>query len=119
VTDIIFAVDSVPAIYALTDESLIVFTSNVFAILGLRAMYFMLAGAVEKFHLLRYGLSVVLIFVGLKMVWLNPWYGGKFPILYSLGFISAVLAASLLLSLLFPKRPGRSGSASPRRKGAV
>jgi tellurite resistance protein TerC len=107
VTDIIFAVDSVPAIYALTDESLIVFTSNVFAILGLRAMYFMLAGAVEKFHLLRYGLSVVLIFVGLKMVWLNPWYGGKFPIIYSLGFISAVLAASLVLSLVFPSRAGR------------
>jgi len=119
VTDIIFAVDSVPAIYALTDESLIVFTSNVFAILGLRAMYFMLAGAVAKFHLLKYGLSAVLIFVGLKMVWLNPWYGGKFPIVYSLGFISAVLAASLLLSLLFPKRHGRSRSASPTRKGSA
>jgi tellurite resistance protein TerC len=118
VTDIIFAVDSVPAIYALTDESLIVFTSNVFAILGLRAMYFMLAGAVEKFHLLKYGLSVVLIFVGLKMVWLNPWYGGKFPITYSLGFISAVLAISLLLSLLFPKRAGRSGSSSPSESEA-
>lgn len=119
VTDIIFAVDSVPAIYALTDESLIVFTSNVFAILGLRAMYFMLAGAVEKFHLLKYGLSVVLIFVGLKMVWLNPWYGGKFPITYSLGFISAVLAASLLLSLLFPKRAGRSDPGSPSERGTV
>jgi tellurite resistance protein TerC len=119
VTDIIFAVDSVPAIYALTDESLIVFTSNVFAILGLRAMYFMLAGAVEKFHLLKYGLSVVLIFVGLKMVWLNPWYGGKFPIIYSLGFISAVLAASLILSLLFPKRAGQSGSGSPGEHGAA
>jgi tellurite resistance protein TerC len=119
VTDIIFAVDSVPAIYALTDESLIVFTSNVFAILGLRAMYFMLAGAVEKFHLLKYGLSVVLIFVGLKMVWLNPWYGGKFPITHSLSFISAVLAASMLLSLLFPKRAGRSGSDYPRESGAA
>ncbi len=103
VTDIIFAVDSVPAIYALTDEPLIVFTSNVFAILGLRAMYFMLAGAVGKFHMLKYGLSVVLIFVGLKMVWLNPWYGGKFPIIYSLGFISVVIAASVILSLVFPK----------------
>ena len=119
VTDIIFAVDSVPAIYALTDESLIVFTSNVFAILGLRAMYFMLAGAVEKFHLLKYGLSVVLIFVGLKMVWLNPWYGGKFPIAYSLGFIGAVLAASLLLSLLFPKRAGRSDPGSPSERATV
>jgi tellurite resistance protein TerC len=119
VTDVIFAVDSVPAIYALTDESLIVFTSNVFAILGLRAMYFMLAGAVEKFHLLKYGLSVVLIFVGLKMVWLNPWYGGKFPITYSLGFIGAVLAASLLLSLLFPKKAGRSDSGSQGERGAA
>jgi tellurite resistance protein TerC len=106
VTDIIFAVDSVPAIYALTDEPLIVFSSNVFAILGLRAMYFMLAGAVDKFHMLKYGLSVVLIFVGLKMVWLNQWYGGKFPITYSLGFIGTVLAASVILSLLTRKPQG-------------
>jgi tellurite resistance protein TerC len=118
-TDIIFAVDSVPAIYALTDEPLVVFTSNVFAILGLRAMYFLLAGAVGRFHLLKYGLSVVLIFVGLKMVWLNLWYGGKFPITYSLGFISLVIAASVLLSFLFPKRQAGSrrascGAAPPR-----
>ena len=106
VTDIIFAVDSVPAIYALTDEPLIVFSSNVFAILGLRAMYFMLAGAVDKFHMLKYGLSVVLIFVGLKMVWLNQWYGGKFPITYSLGFIGTVLAASVILSFLTRKPRG-------------
>src|SRR3990172_1595285 len=106
VTDIIFAVDSVPAIYALTDEPLIVFSSNVFAILGLRAMYFMLAGAVDKFHMLKYGLSVVLIFVGLKMVWLNQWYGGKFPITYSLGFIGTVLAASVILSFLIRKPRG-------------
>jgi len=116
-TDIVFAVDSVPAIYALTDEPLIVFTSNIFAILGLRSMYFMLAGAVEKFHLLRYGLSVVLIFVGLKMVWLNPWYGGKFPITYSLGFISLVIAASLILSLLFPRKTPRTPPASQAGKG--
>lgn len=106
VTDIIFAVDSVPAIYALTDEPLIVFTSNVFAILGLRAMYFMLAGAVDKFHMLKYGLSVVLIFVGLKMVWLNQWYGGKFPITYSLGIIGTVIAASVILSFLIRKPRG-------------
>jgi tellurite resistance protein TerC len=103
-TDIIFAVDSVPAIFALTREPLIVFTSNVFAILGLRSMYFMLAGSIDKFHLLKYGLSVVLIFVGLKMVWLNDLFGGKFPISYSLGFISLVLMASILLSILFPKK---------------
>jgi tellurite resistance protein TerC len=79
-TDVIFAVDSVPAIFAVTSEPLLVFTSNIFAILGLRAMYFMLAGAVDKFHLLKYGLAVVLVFVGLKMVWLNDLYDGKFPI---------------------------------------
>jgi tellurite resistance protein TerC len=102
-TDVIFAVDSVPAIFALTSEPLIVFTSNIFAILGLRALYFMLAGAIDKFYMLKYGLAVVLVFVGLKMVWLNELFGGKFPIALSLGIISAVIAASVLLSLLFPK----------------
>ena len=102
-TDIIFAVDSVPAIFALTNEPLIVFTSNIFAILGLRAMYFMLAGAVDKFHLLKYALSVVLIFVGLKMVYLNDAFGGKFPISWSLLFIGATIAISIVVSLIFPK----------------
>ncbi len=104
VTDIIFAVDSVPAIFAITKEPLIVFTSNIFAILGLRAMYFMLAGAVDKFHFLKYGLSIVLIFVGLKMVWLNDYFGGKFPISYSLGFILGIIGLSVLVSLMFPKK---------------
>lgn len=104
-TDIIFAVDSVPAIFALTDETLIVFTSNVFAILGLRSMYFMLSGAIDKFYLLKYGLSVILIFVGLKMVWLNDFYGGKFPISYSLGFILSVIALSIAASLIFARKP--------------
>jgi tellurite resistance protein TerC len=103
-SDVIFAVDSVPAIFALTDEPLIVFTSNIFAILGLRSLYFLLADAVDKFHLLKYGLAVVLIFVGSKMVWLNDWFGGKFPVGYSLGFISLALAVSIVLSLWFPKR---------------
>lgn len=102
-TDIIFAVDSVPAIFALTNEPLIVFTSNIFAILGLRALYFMLAGAIDKFYMLKYGLAVVLIFVGLKMVWLNDLFGGKFPISLSLGIITAVIATSVVVSLLFPK----------------
>ncbi|HEX5875436.1 MAG TPA: TerC family protein [Pyrinomonadaceae bacterium] len=102
-TDIIFAVDSVPAIFALTNEPLIVFTSNIFAILGLRALYFMLAGAIDKFYMLKYGLAVVLIFVGLKMVWLNDLFGGKFPISLSLGIITAVIALSVVASLLFPK----------------
>ncbi len=102
-TDVIFAVDSVPAIFALTSEPLIVFTSNIFAILGLRALYFMLAGAIDKFHMLKYGLAVVLIFVGLKMVWLNDLFGGKFPIALSLGIIMAVISTSVVLSLMFPK----------------
>lgn len=102
-TDVVFAVDSVPAIFALTREPLIVFTSNVFAILGLRALYFMLAGALNKFHFLKFGLAVVLIFVGLKMIWLNHAFGGKFPIEWSLGIIGAVLGVSILSSLVFPK----------------
>ncbi len=111
-TDIIFAVDSVPAIFALTDEPLIVFTSNIFAILGLRALYFMLAGAVDKFHLLKYGLSVVLVFVGLKMVWLNDWFSGKFPISWSLGFILGVLAISVFASLMFPQKTNVDSSSA-------
>jgi tellurite resistance protein TerC len=102
-TDIIFAVDSVPAIFAVTGEPLIVFTSNVFAILGLRSMYFLLAGAVDKFHLLKYGLALVLIFVGLKMAWLNGLYDGKFPISLSLGIIVAVIGVSVMLSLFIPR----------------
>ena len=102
-SDIIFAVDSVPAIFAISREPLVVFTSNVFAILGLRAMYFMLAGAVERFHLLKYGLALILIFVGLKMVWLNGLFDGKFPISWSLAIIGVLLAASIAASWLWPK----------------
>jgi len=104
-TDIVFAVDSVPAIFALTDEPFLVFSSNIFAILGLRSLYFLLRGAVDKFHLLKYGLGVVLVFVGLKMVWLNRAYGGHFPILPSLAIIVGVIGSSIILSLLFPRRP--------------
>ena len=107
-TDVIFAVDSVPAIFALTREPLIVFTSNIFAILGLRSLYFMLAGAVDKFYLLKYGLAVVLVFVGLKMVWLNDLFGGKFPLTLSLGIICAVIAVSVGLSLLRPRKAMRN-----------
>jgi tellurite resistance protein TerC len=101
-TDILFAIDSVPAIFSITREPLIVYTSNVFAILGLRAMYFLLAGAVSRFHLLRYGLALILIFVGLKMAWLNAAWNGHFPIGLSLGVIIIVLAGSIGLSLAFP-----------------
>ena len=101
-TDIVFAVDSVPAIFAITREPLVVYTSNVFAILGLRAMYFLLAGALARFHLLRYGLALILIFVGLKMSWLNAAWQGHFPSTISLGVIVGVLTASIGLSLVFP-----------------
>jgi len=100
VSDIIFAVDSVPAIFAITKEPLIVFTSNVFAILGLRALYFMLAGVIHKFRFLKYGLGIVLVFVGLKMAWLNDAFGGKFPISWSLIIIVSIIGTSILISLL-------------------
>jgi tellurite resistance protein TerC len=105
VTDVVFAIDSVPAIFALTSEPLIVFTSNIFAILGLRSLYFLLAGAVDKFHLLKYGLAIVLMFVGLKMTVFNWMLGGeKFPIVWSLGIIAGTIGGSIVLSLLFPKK---------------
>jgi tellurite resistance protein TerC len=104
-TDIVFAVDSVPAIFGLTSEPLVVFTSNIFAILGLRNLYFMLAGAMDKFHMLKYGLGIVLMFVGLKMTVLNYLFGGHFPIEWSLVIILGVIATSVALSLLFPKPP--------------
>ncbi|MBP9134982.1 MAG: TerC family protein [Saprospiraceae bacterium] len=103
-SDIIFAVDSVPAIFALTKEPLIVFTSNVFAILGLRSMYFMLAGVIDKFIFIKYGLALVLVFVGLKMVWLNEAFGGKFPITWSLGIIAGIIGLSILISLVLGKK---------------
>jgi tellurite resistance protein TerC len=101
-TDILFAVDSVPAIFAITPEPLVVYTSNVFAILGLRSIYFLLAGALARFRLLRYGLALILIFVGLKMSWLNAAWQGHFPNTISLALIVGVLIASIGLSLVFP-----------------
>jgi tellurite resistance protein TerC len=108
-SDVVFAVDSVPAIFAITDEPLVVFTSNIFAILGLRSMYFMLAGVVDKFHLLKYGLATVLVFVGSKMVWLDDVFGGKFPITWSLGIITAVIGGSIALSFVIRKRSDLAG----------
>ena len=102
VSDIIFAVDSVPAVFGVTNEPFIVFTSNIFAILGLRSMYFMLAGIIGRFHLLHYGLAFVLTFVGLKMVWLNGLYEDGFPITWSLSIIAAAIAASIAASIIFP-----------------
>jgi len=108
-TDIVFAVDSVPAIFALTREPMIVFTSNIFAILGLRNLYFLLRGAIDKFHMLKYGLGVVLVFVGCKMTFLNRLFGGHFPIEWSLGIIVGVIGISIVLSLIFPKPPEPPG----------
>lgn len=111
-TDIIFAVDSVPAIFALTKEPLIVFTSNIFAILGLRSMYFMLAGVMERFAYIKYGLASVLIFVGLKMVWLNDAFGGKFPISWSLAIITLLIGSSVAFSLYMDKKHRKEQSTS-------
>jgi len=101
-TDLVFAVDSVPAIFAVTKDPFIVFTSNIFAILGLRSLYFLLAGVVDKFHLLKVGLSLVLVFVGAKML-LAGWI--KIPVTLSLGVILALVAGSVIASLLWPKAP--------------
>lgn len=103
-TDIVFAVDSVPAIFAITKEPFIVFTSNIFAILGLRALFFLLSGLMSKFHYLKYGLGFILCFVGLKMSWLDRHFDGHFPTLWSLGIIVGALVVSGLCSALFPKR---------------
>ena len=105
-SDIVFAIDSVPAIFALTREPLIVFTSNVFAILGLRSLYFVLAGAVARFTLLHYGLAGVLMFIGLKMIWLNQAWGGHFPIGWSLAIIGSLVGGSIVASLIVDRRKG-------------
>ena len=99
-SDVIFAVDSVPAIFALTNEPFIVFTSNVFAILGLRSLFFVLQSMVQAFRFLKYGLGVILLFVGAKMVWLNEAFDGKFPIAWSLAIIGAIIAVSILASIV-------------------
>jgi len=101
VTDLIFAVDSIPAIFAITTNTFIVYTSNVFAILGLRSLYFLLAGVVEKFRYLRTGLAIVLTFIGIKM--LVTAIGWHIPIKFSLAFVALVLVGSVVVSLLFPK----------------
>ena len=95
-TDVIFAVDSIPAIFAITKDPFIVLTSNVFAILGLRAMYFLLAAVANKFHLLNYGLAVILVFIGTKMCLIDIY---KIPVWASLGVVVAVLAFTMILSL--------------------
>jgi tellurite resistance protein TerC len=92
-TDVVFAVDSIPAVFAITTDPFIVYTSNIFAILGLRSMYFLLAGVIDKFHYLKIGLAFVLLFVGVKMV-IADWY--KIPIGWSLGAIGGTLLLSVI-----------------------
>jgi tellurite resistance protein TerC len=110
-TDLVFAVDSIPAIFAVTQDPFIVYTSNVFAILGLRSLYFLLAGVMHKFHYLKLGLSAVLAFVGLKMLMpdLSELVTGvayKIPTLFSLGVVASILAVAVAASLLRARRLG-------------
>jgi tellurite resistance protein TerC len=96
VTDIIFAVDSIPAIFAITNDPFIVLTANIFAILGLRALYFLLADLADRFHLLAYGLALVLVFIGVKMLLLDVY---KIPIGIALGVTAGIIALSMFASL--------------------
>ena len=95
-SDLVFAVDSIPAIFAVTTDPFIVFTSNIFAIMGLRALYFLLADMADRFHLLKYGLAIVLVFIGGKMLAM-PWF--HMPIQWSLGIVALIIAVSIALSL--------------------
>ncbi|HEX3558053.1 MAG TPA: TerC family protein [Pyrinomonadaceae bacterium] len=118
ITDLIFAVDSIPAIFGITTNTFIVYTSNVFAILGLRSFYFLLAGVVEKFHYLKAGLSVVLAFVGVKMLaegLVAEHFGlsREAIITGSLAFVALVLVGSVAASLYWPRRPGRQVEVEP------
>jgi len=100
-TDVVFAVDSIPAIFGITLDPFVVYSSNVFAILGLRAMYFAIAGLMDMFHYLKYGLSAILTFVGVKML-ISGWY--HMPDMLALGIIGALMTVSILLSVFFPKK---------------
>lgn len=108
-SDLIFAVDSIPAIFAVTTDPFIVFTSNIFAIMGLRALYFLLADMADRFHLLKYGLSIVLVFIGCKMV-VMPWF--HVPIHWSLAVVGLIIAASVVLSLAITPANKKQGEVS-------
>lgn len=110
-TDLIFAVDSIPAIFAVTKDPFIVYTSNVFAILGLRSLYFALSGVLDKFHYLKVGLGLVLSFVGVKMLLAHSTW--KIDTLVSLGVIVAILAASVVASLVWPKKHAKPELPAP------
>ena len=106
-SDVIFAMDSIPAIFAITNDPFIVFTSNIFAILGLRALYFLLADMAERFHLLKYGLAIVLVFVGVKML-IVEWY--IIPVAISLAVVITLLGTSILLSLAATRRNNKTAA---------
>ncbi|MGL4929199.1 MAG: TerC family protein, partial [Plesiomonas sp.] len=105
ISDVIFAVDSIPAIFAVTTDPFIVLTSNIFAIMGLRAMYFLLADFADRFALLKYGLAIILVFIGTKML-IIEWI--KLPVLLSLGIVAAILAISVIASLVYSAREGKA-----------
>ena len=105
-TDLIFAVDSIPAILAITLDAFIVYTSNVFAILGLRSLFFVLASLIKLFHRLNYGLAIVLMFIGAKMLFEKKY---ELPTWVMLVIIAVVLAGSVAASILFPKRKSEDG----------
>ena len=111
-TDLIFAVDSIPAIFAVTNDPFIVYTSNVFAILGLRSLYFVLAGVMHKFHYLKIGLGIVLAFVGTKMILAHTPY--KIDTLFSLGVVVVVIALSIVISLLRPPARAAAPATQPQ-----
>jgi tellurite resistance protein TerC len=104
IIDLVFAVDSIPAIFAITTDPFIVLSSNVFAVLGLRALFFLLAGMADRFHLLSYGLAAVLVFVGGKML-VADWF--KLPVLVSLSVVVALIGGAMLASLWLPPRTGQ------------
>ena len=100
-SDVLFAVDSIPAIFAISKDAFILYTSNIFAILGLRSLYFLLSNFIHMFSKLPYGLSVILTFIGIKMV-ISPWYHISSPV--SLGIVAGILILSVMISLLFPEK---------------
>ncbi|NRN30325.1 TerC family protein [Photorhabdus heterorhabditis] len=104
ISDVIFAVDSIPAIFAVTTDPFIVLTSNLFAILGLRAMYFLLAGVAEKFTMLKYGLSVILVFIGIKMLIMDVYH---IPMVVSLGTIAGILVVTMIINIWVNKREAK------------
>ena len=109
-TDIVFAVDSIPAILSITRHPFIVFTSNIFAILGLRALYFAISGIMQLFAYLNYGLSLILVFVGVKML-IADFY--KIPVGIALGTVGGILVLSIILSLLFPPKDKKKNNSPP------